>query len=109
MPRVVGDSVDGGWHPTGSERDGALNSAFSSPHRRLRLRNVWICALHGVSRRALSSRHPIALFPLSRHGPAGSSTMAGNADRAVYSGLHDLPLLPLAGINLSRAENAGMQ
>ena len=48
-------------------------------------------ALHGVSRRALSSRHPIALFPLSPHGPAGFSTTAGNADRAV---LYDFMRFP---------------
>ena len=33
--------------------------------------------------RVRESRHSDPVFPLSRHGPAGSSTTAGNADRAV--------------------------
>ena len=33
--------------------------------------------------RARESRHSSPFFPLSRHGPAGSSPTAGNADRAV--------------------------
>jgi len=37
------------------------------------------------------SRHSGPVFPLSRHGPAGSSTLAGNADRAVLVRLRRLP------------------
>ena len=35
-----------------------------------------------VARRARESRHSGPIFPLSRHGPAGSNPTAGNADRA---------------------------
>ena len=47
--------------------------------------------------RTRESRHPGPVFPPSRYGPAGSSTMARNADRAV---LYDFRRYP-AGIRSS--------
>ncbi len=41
--------------------------------------------------RARESRHSSTVFPLSRHGPAGSSATAGNADRAVLYTVRRFP------------------
>jgi len=39
-----------------------------------------------VRRRGQEAGHSSPVFPLSRYGPAGSSTTGGNADRAALSG-----------------------
>ena len=62
-----------------------------------RLRRAGEARLRNLRRRGgrgWESRHSSPVFPLSRHGPAESSPMAGNADRAV---LYDFRRFP-AGI-----------
>ena len=60
--------------------------------------------------RSLESRHSRPVFPLSRYGPAGSSTTAGSADRAVPfdfrrfpAVIHTTATLPFWQVSRARA------
>ena len=79
--------VPAGWlvDPAGQKasRDDGSRSRLPEPSSKRR-RGAW------------ESRHSILFFPLSRHGPAKSSPMAGNADRAVLYVVRRFPARILA-------------